>query len=70
MTGKKPYYPVLEAEIARTGIKKKALALKLNITDRTFSKKLSGENEFTWSEVLLLNSIFPEVPPVQLLSRN
>lgn len=70
MTTQKPYYPVLEAEIAKAGIKKKDLANTLEITDRTLSQKLAGRTEFTWGEVLLLNSVFPTIPPVQLLSRD
>lgn len=68
--GRKPYYPVLEAEIAKNGIKKKDLAKVLNITDRTFCKKLAGATDFTWGEVLSLNSVFPNIPPKELLTRD
>ncbi len=70
MTGEKPYYPVLESEIAKRGIKKKDLAEMLDITYRTFAQKLNGKTEFTWSEVLSLNSVFPSVPPTELLSHS
>ncbi len=67
MTGRKPYYPVLEAEIAKAGIKKKDLARTLAITDRTLSQKLAGKTEFKWNEILSLNSLFPTIPPMELL---
>lgn len=70
MIAKKPFYPVLESEIAKKGIRKKDLAEMLDITYRTFSQKLNGKTEFTWSEVPSLNSVFPSIPSVELLSHS
>lgn len=37
MIGKKPYFPVLESEISKAGIRKKDIAKRLGITPRAFS---------------------------------
>lgn len=58
-----PYFPNLESEIAKRGILKKDIAQKLGITQRTFTKKLNGEIDFWWNEILTIYEIFPEVPP-------
>lgn len=59
-TMKKPYFPVLEAEIAKNGIKKKDIAKALGIKDRTLSLKLTGKTEFVLSEIMYIRSLFPE----------
>lgn len=61
-----PYYPTLEAEIAKNGIKKQDIAKKLNLTPRAFSRKMIGETDFWWKEVLIIHSFFPDVPPIKL----
>ncbi len=66
MTEVRPYFPVLESEIAKRGIKKKDIAAKIGITERSFMKKLSGETDLWWSEVLAIHSIFPYIPPEEL----
>lgn len=70
MEGKKPFYPLLEAEISKNGVRKKDLANIMGITPRTLSQKLSGEKDFWWSEILALRTIFPCIPPEKLLSRS
>ncbi len=57
---KKPYYPILEAEIAKKGLVKKEIAEELKIEPRTFSLKLSGKREFRFSEILSIRKHFPE----------
>lgn len=64
----KPYYPILESEIAKNGIKKQDIAKRLNISSRSFSKKITGNADFWWNEVRIISSIFPNVPTVQLFS--
>lgn len=55
-------YPILVGEIAKRGIKKKAIASELGITGKTLNKKLEGVTDFTWPEVCCLHgSFFPDV---------
>ena len=54
-----PFYPNLEAEIARRGIKKKDMADKLNLTPKTFGNKLMGKADFWVSEVRCIQSMLP-----------
>ena len=54
-----PFYPNLEAEIARRGIKKKDMADKLNLTPKTFSNKLIGKTDFCVREVRCIQSMLP-----------
>lgn len=56
------YYPALSAEIARRGIKKKAIANALGICNRTLNNKLSGRVSFTWDEVKRIREqFFPDM---------
>ena len=57
-----PYYPVLEAEISRKGVKKKDIAESLGIEPRALSRKLMGETRFWWEEVKKIHSLFPATP--------
>lgn len=70
MIGKKPYFPVLESEISKAGIRKKDIAKRLGITPRAFSGKLAGNADFWLSEVLIIHSFFPEVEPLDLFKHN
>lgn len=65
-----PYFPTLEAEIAKSGILKKDIAQRLGISQRTFSKKLNGDVDFWWNEILIIYDIFPDVPPHLLFNHN
>lgn len=56
-----PYYPCLEAEIAKQGIKKKQIAKQLGISERAFSCKMTGRNDFRLSEALAIYSLFSDV---------
>ena len=68
--GNKPYYPILESEIAKHGIRKKDIAKRLGISERSFSCKMKGRNDFWLNEVLTIHSFFPEVPPMELFKHN
>lgn len=54
-----PFYPNLEAEIARRGIKKKDMADKLNLTPETFGNKLRGKTDFWIKEARCIQSMLP-----------
>ena len=65
-----PYYPMLEAEISKAGIKKQDIAQKLNLTPRALSRKMTGECDFWLKEVIIIQSIFPAVPIEKLFEHN
>ena len=66
MIMEKPYYPTLEAEISKNGIKKKDIAESLGITARAFSEKMTGRVDFWWKEVKIIQDLFPDVPAKEL----
>ena len=66
MVMNKPYYPNLEAEISKNGIKKQDIAKALNITPRAFGMKMTGQVDFWWKEILIIHSIFPDIQPIKL----
>lgn len=57
----KPYYPYLEAEISKRGIKKKQIAEQLGISERAFSCKMTGKNDFWLEEALAIYSLFSDI---------
>lgn len=62
-----PYFPTLSGEIARRGIKKKAIAEALDICNRSLNNKLNGRVPFTWDEVKRMRSqFFPDMTPDEL----
>lgn len=64
-------YPVLTAEIARRGIKKKAIAESLGICSKSLCNKLAGRSPFTWPEVVVVrNRFFPDMTPDYLFKRS
>lgn len=62
----KPYYPTLEAEISKNGIRKQDIAKALNITPRALSLKMNGQVDFWWKEILIIHSLFPDVQLIEL----
>ena len=63
-------FPELVGEIAKRGIKKSAIAKRLNISERAFYNKLSGYSSFTWEEVCTINDcFFPDMKPEELFAR-
>ena len=65
-----PYYPTLEAEIAKCGISKKNIAKELGITSRAFSNKVKGNADFWLQEVITIHSMFPNVSIEELFSHS
>ena len=64
-------YPVLADEIAKRGIKKKAIAERLGISIRTLWNKMHGKAPFTWDEVkVICEEFFPDMEPRQLFEEN
>ena len=51
-------YPNLAKEISVRGIKKKAIASAMGISEKTLSNKLSGVAPFTWPEACVIASTF------------
>lgn len=63
-------YKNLVSEIARRGIKKKAIADAIGIKERTFYNKLKGESSFTWEEICKMNNrFFPDMTKEDLMRR-
>lgn len=56
-----PYYPNLETEFSRKGIKKKQIAEQLGISERAFSSKMTGKNDFWLSEAFAIYSLFSDI---------
>lgn len=57
-----PIYPVLTREIFMRGIKKRAIASAISVSDRTLNNKMRGITEFTWPEVSKIrNTFFPDL---------
>lgn len=70
MKNHKPYYPVLEAEISKQGLRKKDIAQEMGITPRSLSQKMSGKSDWWWNEILFIHSIFPDKPPLELFKHS
>lgn len=68
MLVQKPYFPVLESEISKAGIRKKDIATAIGLKPKTLSNKLTGKTEFYLSEFLKISSMFPDVSPIMLFS--
>lgn len=68
MTVQKPYFPILEAEISKSGIRKKDLANAIGLCPKALSNKLTGKTEFCLSEVEIICSFFPDITPFELFS--
>ena len=65
---KKPYFPILEAEISKNGLCKKDIAKQMGISSRAFSCKLTGKVDLWWKEILFIQSMFPDIPLEKLFS--
>ena len=70
MKEKKPYFPILESEISKRGVLKKDIAEQLEITPRALSIKLNGGVDLWWKEVIVIQSLFPDVPVEKLFSHD
>lgn len=64
-------YPNLETAIFNRGIKKKAIAKELNISQKAFINKMTGKSSFKWDEVCIMQGrFFPDIPPEVLLKNS
>ena len=64
------HYPVLEGEIAKRGVMKRAIAKALCISDGSLSNKLAGRTSFSWEEACVLQErFFPDISQELLFSR-
>lgn len=62
-------FPVLSAEIAKRGIKKKVLAESAGICGKALKNKLDGKTAFLWDEVRTIQkTFFPDIPVEVLFS--
>jgi hypothetical protein len=63
-------FPMLERKIAEHGYRKKEIAQSLEISERAFLGKCSGETDFKWSEVCeMQRRFFPEISKEALMQR-
>lgn len=62
MRKRKPVFPELEKQILAHGILKKDIAENLGITGSALSRKLTGQSDFTLSEVRYIASVIPDIP--------
>lgn len=62
-------YPVLVGEIAKRGIKKKAIAQSIGVCNKSLNNKLNGKAPFTWPEVKIIrHQFFPDMNPDDLFT--
>ena len=66
MSGRKPYYPTLKAEIAKAGILEKDIAERIGITPRSFSDKINGKTDWNWTEAVTIHACFPNIEMLEL----
>lgn len=52
-------FPNLKAEMARYDITRAQIINALNITQKSYSNKMSGRTEFTLSEIKRIKKMFP-----------
>lgn len=63
-------YPILEGKIAEKGLSRARIAEALNIKPNTLWRKINGKTEFTWNEVVCLQTnFFPEITKDHLMQR-
>lgn len=69
MKANQVYFPTLEAEISRRGVKKKDIAEALGITPRAFSLKMSGKIGFWYKETCIIKEkFFPDMSQDELFT--
>ncbi|MEF9974120.1 MAG: hypothetical protein RR739_09150 [Clostridia bacterium] len=55
-------YPHFVAELAKRGMKKKAIASALGISERAFHNKMQGASAFTWEQTCAIQTrFFPDM---------
>ena len=60
-------YPFLIGEIAKKGIKKKAIAQSIGISSRSLSNKLTGQSHFSLPEAMTIQEEFFPNTPIETL---
>ena len=56
-------YRTLKAEMVRSDISVKQLAIQIGITERSLRNKINGKTEFLWSETLKIRkTVSPGMP--------
>lgn len=66
----KVVYKTLAGEIAKRGIKKKVIAARIGVSERSFYNKLNGDAPFTWEEVCKITKyFFPDMDKNILFSK-
>lgn len=63
-----PYFPILESEIAKRGIRKKDIAEAIGIEPKSISNKLTGKTELKLNEMRVIQAFIPDIPLDQLFS--
>ena len=64
-------YPKMEYMIIKRGIKKRAIAYGLGISERSLYNKLKGKVAFTWPEIeILQKDFFPDMTKEQMLNKD
>ncbi len=63
-------YPNLMGEIAKRGIRKKAIAASIGVCPRSLANKMCGKAPFTWPEVQKIKTqFFPDMELDDLLRK-
>lgn len=63
-------YPNIEMLIALRGIKKRAIASRLGISERCLQNKMAGKSDFTWTQAeILQREFFPDKTKEELFSK-
>lgn len=60
-------FPNLRAELVRQGINMGDFAKKVNMTAQSFSRRMTGETEFTYSECLRVKEALGVDIPLEIL---
>ena len=63
-------YRTLKAEMVRSDISVKQLAIQIGITERSLRNKINGRTEFLWSETLKIRKIVSPGMPLEDLFKS
>ncbi len=63
-------YRTLKAEMVRSDISVKQLAIRIGITERSLRNKINGKTEFLWSETLKIRKIVSPGMPLEDLFKS
>lgn len=65
-----PLFPNLASAILDSGLTRRELAQALEMSVSSLGRRLRGKVEFRWRELLILHSVFPDIPVSILLKRS